>query len=318
MKKRILAMLAVCVLLLFQAFAIVHAAVSYGGTAAWDGEPARVEQLGVGNQNSYSSGGSSSGGSSSSGGGYSGGYGGYSSGGVFVGGFGGGSLGLIIAAIVIIVVINGMRQNKNRPVTQNVQPGAQFIRPAVSPAATIQKTDPNFSETAFLSWANEVFITLNAAWTKQDWSMIRPFESEELFREHSQQLDEYKRNGTVNYLERVAVKDSFLDRYYTESGYEYLVVKMRTNMIDYVKETETGKIVAGDATTLWQMVHTLTFMRTAGTQTKENPGELHVTNCPNCGAPSEITSAGQCPYCQSVITTGEFNWVLCKFTGENL
>ena len=318
MKKRILAMLAVCVLLLFQVFAVVQAASCHVPTEGSSG-PVRIGQLGVGNQNSYSSsGGSSSGGSSSSGGGYSSDIGGYGSGGVFIGGFGGGSLGLIIAAIVIIVVINGMRQNKNRPVTQNAQPDAQFARPAVNPATAILQADPNFSETAFLSWANEVFITLNAAWTKQDWSMIRPFESEQLFREHSQQLEEYKRNGTVNYLERVAVKDSFLDRYYTESGFEYLVVKMRTNMIDYVKETETGKIVAGDTTTLWQMVHTLTFMRTAGTKTRENPGELHVTNCPNCGAPSEVNSAVQCPYCQSGITTVEFNWVLCKFTGENL
>lgn len=70
-------------------------------------------------------------------------------------------------------------------------PRGGYVKPSVNPSVEIQRTDTNFSEEAFLAWAREVFITLNVAWTKQDWKMIRPFESEQLFREHSQQLDEY-------------------------------------------------------------------------------------------------------------------------------
>lgn len=119
-------------------------------------------------------------------------------------------------------------------------------------------------------------------------------------------------------MERVAVKDSFINKVYRDQSYEYVEVKMLTNMIDYVKETATGKIIAGNTTHLWEMIHTLTFMRTIGTKTSEHPESLSVTNCPNCGAPTEITSAGECPYCKSIVTSGTFNWVLCKFIGENL
>lgn len=296
----------------------------------------QIVPTGVGNQNSYSSGSSdyssssggyssssdydrSSGGYSSSSGGYGSTYGGYSSSssddgfilGIFI-------FGIFLIIFLVYYVIVDNKKSMER-VKNYVPPRPNpFVKPAVSPAEEIRRTDPNFSEEAFLAWANEVFITLNVAWTKQDWKMIRPFETEELFREHSMQLDEYIRNGTVNYLERVAVKDSFIDRFYCDQNYEYIVVKMRTNMIDYVKETETGRIVAGNTTQLWEMVHTLTFTRTAGAKTPEHPETLHVTNCPNCGAPTEITSAGECPYCQSVITSETFHWVLCKLVGENL
>ena len=58
---------------------------------------------------------------------------------------------------------------------------------------------------------------------------------------------------------------------------------MLTNMIDYVKETATGKIIAGNTTHLWEMIHTLTFMRTIGTKTSEHPESFGVLPiAPNC------------------------------------
>ena len=35
-----------------------------------------------------------------------------------------------------------------------------------------------------------------------------------------------------------------------------------------------------------------------------------IMNCPNCGAPTQITSSGKCEYCGSIITTGEHSWAL--------
>ena len=33
-------------------------------------------------------------------------------------------------------------------------------------------------------------------------------------------------------------------------------------------------------------------------------------NCPNCGAPLNMTSAGKCEYCGSIVSTGVHDWVL--------
>ena len=51
-------------------------------------------------------------------------------------------------------------------------------------------------------------------------------------------------------------------------------------------------------------------MRRNGVKTKEAEDGVSCAYCPNCGAPMKVTSAGQCEYCGSVITTGEFGWVL--------
>ena len=44
--------------------------------------------------------------------------------------------------------------------------------------------------------------------------------------------------------------------------------------------------------------------------------KISTTNCPNCGAPTQITSAGKCEYCGSIITTGEYSWVLSNLERE--
>ena len=41
--------------------------------------------------------------------------------------------------------------------------------------------------------------------------------------------------------------------------------------------------------------------------------DLQITNCPNCGAPTQVTSSGECEYCHSVITNGDFGWVLNQY-----
>lgn len=231
MKKRICQVYKACILLIVVLMCVCT--VTYAVSTYIDDENTsysyRLVPTGVGNQNDYSSG------SGGYGGGYSGssdygGYGGYGGGYMHYGGYGGnyGNLSFIsigIVILLIICIISVIKNNNNNADTSNTTapsaPRREYVKPSVNPALEIQCTDPNFSEEAFLAWAREVFITLNVAWTKQDWKMLRPFESEQLFREHSQQLDEYIRNGTVNYLERVAVKDSFINRVYCDKSYEY-------------------------------------------------------------------------------------------------
>ena len=56
----------------------------------------------------------------------------------------------------------------------------------------------------------------------------------------------------------------------------------------------------------------LEFIRSAGVKTAAEK-DLQITNCPNCGAPTQVTSSGECEYCHSVITNGDFGWVLNQY-----
>ena len=282
----------------------------------------------VGNQNSYksSSGSSSSSRSSSSRSSSSRSSGSYSS----SSSSGGGFVFFLIIAIVIYLFIKKKAKQEGKSVSEVVDEIKRGVNDATSQTGTtgtakraglaqLQADDPNFNADKFEAWANEVFMSLQRAWSTKDWKVIRPFESEELFKEHSQQLQEYIDNGTTNIIGRVGIKQTEISDYSRDDKCEYITVQLYVTHLDYIKEDATGKIITGDQNTLWEMMYTMKFMRTIGTKTPDGGiGEMNITNCPNCGAPTEVTSAGECEYCHSVITTGAYNWVLVEYTGDNL
>ena len=281
----------------------------------------------VGNINRYDSGSSSSSSSSHS----------YSSGPSYhvssSSGGGGGSIGgLIVAVIVIGIVVFVVGRSKgkinnvkdmtdinkvkdvlndlgNNSVSSNVNTNTKGI------AEEVRQSDPEFSEEKFLSWSKDVFVKLQAAWTARDWKIIRPFESNELFEQHNAQLQEYINNNRINVIERLAVESADLMSHRFDGDKEIIEVYLKAVMKDYIIDATTKEVVEGNKTTDWHMKYKLTFARKNGVKTHAGTSNKSTTNCPNCGAPTEITSAGQCEYCGSVITTGEHDWVLTGLEG---
>ena len=224
----------------------------------------------------------------------------------------------IFLAVVIIAIIGGsmylmtryggksnaVSSPKSNPIRSNLYQQNVALR--------IQQNDPHFSEEKFKTWVNEMFIKLQTAWTARDWSGIRPFESEELFSLHNSQLQQYIDMNRINVIERVSVRSTELINYSVDGDKELLVVDLQATMKDYIVDANTHAVLEGDPNRYWEMKYYLTFMRKNGVKTDPSTSNKSTTNCPNCGAPTEITSAGQCPYCRSVITTGEHDWVLTK------
>ena len=81
-------------------------------------------------------------------------------------------------------------------------------------------------------------------------------------------------------------------------------------MADYIIDEETRKVLKGNPKIDCYMDYLLTFMRKTGVKTKAAASAAQSKSCPHCGAPLQITSAGKCEYCNSIVTTGEFSWVL--------
>lgn len=223
-------------------------------------------------------------------------------------------LGLIVI-VIIIIAYRIMKKKSNDPavINQNVNRQAETeVTPdfTASVAAEIQSIDPNFSSDKFIGFAREVFMKIQEAWTSKDWRPIRPFESETLFNTHKQQLDEYIRLGKTNVIEKVGIKHCSLHEFRRDGDKEVLVVWLNAIMRDYVINDATKQVLESDPNRDWYMKYVMVFNRKAGLKTQAGQKGTSITNCPNCGAPTEITSAGQCTYCGSVITNGEHDWVL--------
>ncbi len=184
-----------------------------------------------------------------------------------------------------------------------------------SVANQIREIDPDFSEDNFLAWTKEVFIKLQNAWTKKEWSIIRPFESNELFEQHNSQLQDFINTGKTNIVERINVSSSTLYSFSQDGDKETLKVTLKAVMRDYIIDDATKKVLEGNPNVDQYMTYRLTFIRKAGVKTKVGTDTKSTTNCPNCGAPTKVTSSGQCEYCGSIITTGEHDWVLANLEG---
>ncbi len=259
----------------------------------------------VGSFESYSSGGSSSSysGSSYSGSSYS------SSGGDGFFFFGGGIPGLIIFLIIMYIAYKNRGKNAGQPPLHtpvNITP--QVDESVVE--AQVKAIDELFNKEEFIAWSKTLFVKLQEAWMARDWSTIRFFETNELFEQHQKQLQGYIDNHQINMLERICVKSAMLSDFKQIGDKDVLTVTLNSKMIDYIVNDETMQIVIGDKVTERHSTYKLVFVRKTGVKTKPGMDTVNTTNCPNCGAPTKITSSGQCDYCGSVITTGEYNWVL--------
>ena len=223
-------------------------------------------------------------------------------------------LGLIIIAFLVLMLYMMKRKTKDTTYvnqTVNQQANNDIVTDYTAYVANnIREIDPEFSSDKFIGFAREVFMKIQDAWTKRDWKIIRPFESEDLFAQHKAQLEDYIRNNRINVVEKITIKHCSLHSFQQDGDKEVLTVWLNAIMRDYVVDAETKKVLESDPNRDWYMKYEMVFNRKAGLKTQAGDSEIKITNCPNCGAPTEITSAGQCVYCGSVITTGEHDWVL--------
>lgn len=170
--------------------------------------------------------------------------------------------------------------------------------------------DPAFSEQMIVSKVNNMFMRLQLAWMNKKWEEARPFENDALFNTHKMQLDQYTANKRTNRIEDIAILNTDVLRYYEAGEFEYLDVFIKARFIDYVIEDETGKLIKGDKFRPVHMTYVWKLVRKQGVAT--NNEHVEATACPNCGANISINQAGRCEYCDSIVTKGDFDWVLSE------
>ena len=230
---------------------------------------------------------------------------------------GGGSSipGIIIFIIVVAITMyvkSKQKDNWQMPKQQFHQTQNYAYKSEEAVEKEVKAVDELFNKEEFLSWSRDLFIKLQAAWTARDWSTIRVFETNELFEQHHKQLQDYIDRKQINKMERICVKSAQLADFKQTGDKDILTVILKSRMVDYIIDEETGKVLKGDKVTDRHSTYKLEFIRKTGVKTKPGSNQINTTNCPNCGAPTQITSSGKCEYCGSVITTGEHSWALAN------
>ncbi len=246
----------------------------------------------------------------------------------------GGGVGVAAGVVIVVIIIVVIMANKNKgntPNSGNSVPAAPVgggVRPAnggqgrnvTVPDRTgeieqiIKKDDPNFTADDFTSFAKEVYIDIQTAWCARDLSTVRPVMHNNLYNTTQKQVQSKIDQKVIYHYESIAINTAYLTSYVRDKQFEYLTVYLNARFIDYQTSEETGEIIRGDKNTRWDFRYKMKFMRTVGVKTNEANSSDHGHNCPNCGAPLEMSSSGQCAYCGSVVTSGLYSWVLSDFS----
>ena len=232
-----------------------------------------------------------------------------------------GGSGNVFAIIIFIIVLSAILKSKNRK-NKNYNMNINNIRTKEIYEDNlvinkVKQIDPEFNKDEFERFARDVFVKLQNAWTDRDWEKIRPFEAKELFEQHKAQLEGYIKNNQINVMERICVNWVHFLTFEQYGGNDILKIDLNSRMGDYIIDASTKKVIRGDKSKEYYHTYTLTFIRTTGAKTVPGESDLKTTNCPNCGAPTTVTSSGRCEYCNSVITTDNYGWVLSNLTRKN-
>lgn len=223
----------------------------------------------------------------------------------------------IIIVVIVLIIVN-RNKNKSGTTVTPIQP-YQTAGGTVLPNRNneiqniIKRKDPNFSADDFVTYAKQVYMDIQTAWCKRDLTSVRPLMHEKLFSDTQSMIDENKAKGIVYHYESIAINTAYLTSYVRNKEKECLTVYLNARMFSYQVDEKTGNIISGNKTSREDIRYTMKFVRSTDSATKSAVKGAQGYNCPNCGAPLEIASAGECPYCGSVVSLGDYSWLLSEF-----
>ncbi|HBU59065.1 MAG TPA: hypothetical protein DEB48_04395 [Verrucomicrobiales bacterium] len=152
-----------------------------------------------------------------------------------------------------------------------------------------------------------IFNVLQSSWSDRNLNKLRAFETDHLFQNHSYWVREYERQGLRNILTNIDLEKIQVVKIRSDKFYDAITCRMWAGMVDYTI-TNSGDLVCGNRSKRKHFSEYWTFIRGRGVKSH---GKTE-SQCPNCGAELRISMAGECEYCGSKLTSGEFDWVLSE------
>ncbi len=266
--------------------------------------PAYARAGGGGSYGSSGGGGGSYGGSSGSSRSYSG-----------SGGGSGGEYVFIFAFfIVVLLLVGGMAKGEYE--LRTISRGdklkrQQELQEMQNALDALKQRDPHFSKKTFLKNVSTAFIALQKAWSNQDLSSVRQFISDGIDERFRLQIEMQKAEGYRNKMGNISVKSLSIVGVYSDSHFDTIHVEITAKADDTDVDLKTGKRIRRNSSS--PFTEYWSFLRKPGVQTLEGKG-LVEGFCPNCGASIKLSDTGKCENCDSVLTSGEYDWVLAEIT----
>ncbi|MBD3277591.1 MAG: hypothetical protein GF388_04760 [Candidatus Aegiribacteria sp.] len=225
-------------------------------------------------------------------------------------------IGVPLLIVVIVLMIKFGKKAKGGYETHTINRAGKLKRQQErqemqNALASLKQRDPSFTTGKFIQKANKAFIALQNAWSDQDLSKVRQFISDGIDERFSLQIEMQKAEGYRNKMENINIQNTRIVGVYSDSHFDTIHLEITAQADDTDVDLKTGKRIRKNSsapfTEYWS------FLRKPGVQTLEGKS-LVEGFCPNCGAPIELSDTGKCENCDSVLTSGQYDWVLAEIT----
>lgn len=185
--------------------------------------------------------------------------------------------------------------------------------------AAIQEADPNFNLDEFCHAAVNAFLELEQAFDQQDLSDIRAFVSDGIYQRMTFRLEEWQSLGRSRKTTNVEINSIGLVEISSSqnntNAFEVISVAIEGSAVrEYRASQGTSQNVTEETEAISEV---WTFLRRRGAKTKSKDfGSIH-GKCPNCGADVSVNQWEKCPACDSLVRSGEHDWVLSEISDRD-
>lgn len=219
---------------------------------------------------------------------------------------------IILAVVVFIIYWNIRRMTASQPDRSGVT--ARRLDVDEAGIRSFLTANPDFDTAGFLEKARAAFMKIQQAWTAQDVSAIRRFISDGMYQRFATQfrmmalLEQQNRLDQIRILRMEAVSAR------VDGPFDVIDVRAEAAMhdsfvcgLDHTLDSESDE----------SFLEYWSFIRKRGAARTEINGFTD-TNCPSCGAelPRDMGELCRCAYCQVIVNSGDFDWILAEITQQ--
>lgn len=176
----------------------------------------------------------------------------------------------------------------------------------------IKTLDPDFDETQITARVEQAFYIIKRAWSDHDMASARGFITDGIYQRYTIQFDIQKQHQRHRQLVDLSIDSCELVGIEADKSFETLHFKI-SSRVRHTTICTTATEKAIKLPTFTNTTEYLTYIRFPGVKTRLQPGLMEGI-CPNCGSPLLLSKFEQCQACNSLVTSGEYDWILAKIT----
>ena len=155
----------------------------------------------------------------------------------------------------------------------------------------ILKYDPEFTESKFKTYVDNVFIQLHMAVVTKD-------------NKYQKIVDDLSGKHLIQMYDEINVAQTDILGYKVTNTNMIIEVNLISRYLDYLMDEE-GNYVSGNTNVRSEKNNHLTFTKKINYKESEA-----VRKCPGCGASIDVNAGGKCAYCGTIYNLEDKDWVL--------